>query len=256
MGSSDIVNVKVHYNNPEIVLANTNLRLWRTTNLATWSNISGAAPTNNMSDFAVDPYDANKIWITYSAYTENKQVYRTLDGGETWENMSLNLPSLPVNCVTIEKSSTGGVYIGTDVGVYYIDASLDLWEPFMTGLPNVIVNELEIQDDHSQLVAATYGRGIWRSATWNAINIGVEGSSNSSKTLLISPNPTNGDFKISCSVDVEAIQLLDAYGKLIREFEPKDNLVVATSNELPSGIYYVRSIGNAGRAIQRLVVSK
>lgn len=256
MSSSAIRNVKVHYSNTEIVLANTNLRLWRTTDLANWQNISGSAPTNNMSDFAIDPYDPNKIWITYSSYTEDKQVYRTLDGGDTWINMSLNLPSLPVNCVTIEKSSSGGVYIGTDVGVYYIDESLDLWEPFMADLPNVIVNELEIQDDHSQLVAATYGRGIWRSSTRNAINIGIDENVESSEVLAISPNPTNGDFKISCADGFENIQLLDAYGKLLQEYKPKGNFVVGSSNNLPTGIYYLKATGDNGPILERLVISK
>ncbi|MFT4524888.1 MAG: ligand-binding sensor domain-containing protein, partial [Bacteroidia bacterium] len=247
---------KVHYSDPEIVLANTNLRLWRTTNLATWNNISGSAPTNNMSSFAIDPYDSNKIWITYSSYSEGKQVYRTIDGGTTWENMSLNLPALPVNCITIEKSSTGGVYIGTDVGVYYIDESLDLWEQYMTGLPNVIVNELEIQDDHSQLVAATYGRGIWRSATRNVINVGIETQSSSKSELLISPNPTNGEFKITCSDEIQNIQLLDAYGKLLQEYKPKSNFVVATSNNLASGIYYLHATGLNGPILERLIISE
>ncbi|MFT5278925.1 MAG: photosystem II stability/assembly factor-like uncharacterized protein [Bacteroidia bacterium] len=254
--SSAIRHVKVHYSDPEIVLANTNLRLWRTTNLATWNNISGSAPTNNMSSFAIDPYDSNKIWITYSSYSEGKQVYRTIDGGTTWENMSLNLPALPVNCITIEKSSTGGVYIGTDVGVYYIDESLDLWEQYMTGLPNVIVNELEIQDDHSQLVAATYGRGIWRSATRNVINVGIETQSSSKSELLISPNPTNGEFKITCSDEIQNIQLLDAYGKLLQEYKPKSNFVVATSNNLASGIYYLHATGLNGPILERLIISE
>ncbi|MCB9019664.1 MAG: hypothetical protein H6546_04985 [Chitinophagales bacterium] len=33
----------------------------------------------------------------------------------------------------------------------------------MTGLPNVMVHELEINYTSMKLVAATYGRGIWQS---------------------------------------------------------------------------------------------
>ena len=148
------------------------------------------------------------------------------------------------------------MYIGTDVGVYYMDESLNLWEPFMTGLPNVIVNELEIQDNHSQLVAATYGRGIWRSPTRNAINIGFEEEYQSSNTLIVSPNPTNGEFKITCSDQIKNIQLLDAYGKLLQEFEPKSNFVVQSAKDLSAGIYYLRATSKNGPILERLVISK
>ena len=46
--------------------------------------------------------------------------------------------------------------------MYYRDTSLTLWEPFNNGLPNVIVNELEIQYQTNELILATYGRGVWK----------------------------------------------------------------------------------------------
>ncbi|HUR30494.1 MAG TPA: hypothetical protein VMZ69_03625, partial [Saprospiraceae bacterium] len=37
------------------------------------------------------------------------------------------------------------------------------WMPFMDGLPNVIVNSLDIQYQVSKIRAGTYGRGLWES---------------------------------------------------------------------------------------------
>ncbi|MFT4681070.1 MAG: photosystem II stability/assembly factor-like uncharacterized protein [Granulosicoccus sp.] len=255
-GSSQIRDVKVSYSNPDLVFANTDKRLYQSDDFENWDNIAGSAPSNNISSFAIDPYDSDKVWLTYSGYTENRQVYRTIDGGTTWQNLSHNLPALPINCITIEKGSTGGVYIGTDIGVYYTDQTMDSWEPYMAGLPNVIVTELEIQDGFEKIVASTYGRGIWRSDTRNAINIGVSEDSEPNKELQIFPNPTNGEFKISCSDDIKSVQLLDAYGKLLQEFKPNGNFVVATSNGLPAGIYYLRATGDNGPLLERLIVSK
>src|SRR5690606_21026349 len=53
--------------------------------------------------------------------------------------------------------------VGTDVGVYYTDSSMNDWVQYMDGLPNVIINELEIHRSSGKLRAATYGRGVWES---------------------------------------------------------------------------------------------
>ncbi|MFM8479303.1 MAG: TagA domain-containing protein, partial [Planctomycetaceae bacterium] len=54
-----------------------------------------------------------------SGYTDGKKVYRSTDAGQTWQNMSFDMPNLPANCVIMEKSPEGGVYVGTDAGVFY-----------------------------------------------------------------------------------------------------------------------------------------
>ena len=61
------------------------------------------------------------------------------------------------------KASNDAIYVGTDVGVYYRDGSMTSFVPFMTNLPNVIVNDFEIHYATSKLRAGTYGRGVWES---------------------------------------------------------------------------------------------
>nr|HMT30888.1 PKD domain-containing protein [Bacteroidia bacterium] len=91
------------------------------------------------------------------------KVFQTNDMGATWINISASIPNIPVNCIVFMNNSNDGVYIGTDLGVFYKDATLNVWEPFFSGLPNVIVTQLEIYYPTSKIRASTYGRGVWQS---------------------------------------------------------------------------------------------
>ncbi|MFM7900509.1 MAG: PKD domain-containing protein, partial [Bacteroidota bacterium] len=91
------------------------------------------------------------------------KVFKTSDQGATWTNYSAGVPNIPVNCITYMDNSNDGVYIGTDLGVFYRDASLNVWEPFFNGLPNVVVTQLGIFYPTGKLRASTYGRGMWES---------------------------------------------------------------------------------------------
>jgi PKD repeat protein len=58
------------------------------------------------------------------------------------------------------------LYVGTELGVFLKRGEAP-WEPYMAGLPNVVVTELEFyygdNAEETKLVAATYGRGLWES---------------------------------------------------------------------------------------------
>ncbi|MFB6258159.1 MAG: T9SS type A sorting domain-containing protein [Flavobacteriales bacterium] len=135
--------------------------------------------------------DPDKAWVTFSGYQAQEKVYFTNDGGNTWENRSQGLPNVPVNCVVHEAFSPQRVYVGTDLGVYYRDSSMAQFEPFNSGLPNVIVNELAVHEGSGMLRAATYGRGLWESELRGDEPSSILRSSQNGG-LKLYPNPSNG----------------------------------------------------------------
>ena len=53
------------------------------------------------------------------------------------------------------------MYVGTALGVYFINDNTTSWETFDNNLPNVAVRDLEVNEEDSKLFAATYGRGVF-----------------------------------------------------------------------------------------------
>ncbi len=149
--------------NNQIIYAAKATGLYVTGNGGTnWTNVTGI-PSGTITGIACSNTDANKAWITYSGYSNTNKVFQTNDMGATWTNISPSIPNIPVNCITYLNNSNDGLYIGTDLGVFYKDASINVWEPFFSGLPNVIVTQLEVFYPTGKIRASTYGRGVWES---------------------------------------------------------------------------------------------
>jgi len=76
--------------------------------------------------------------------------------GETFTNISGNLPDIPVNDIV---RVGGKLVVATDIGVYVRSAGS--WSVYGTGLPNVSVLDLALQPGGDQLMTATHGRAVW-----------------------------------------------------------------------------------------------
>ncbi len=110
---------------------------------------------------AVHSSDSNIVYIVTNGI--NGQVRRSIDGGITFTNISTGLPSIGKNTIVHQGRNTNNpLYVGTSLGVYYIDDTMTSWQPFNVNLPNVAVTDLEINLEDNKLIAATYGRGIWQ----------------------------------------------------------------------------------------------
>lgn len=145
----------------------------------TWSNLTNYLPTSaavlEISKIIVDPSNPLNVWITLggikkiygSSGNSNGEwrVIKSSDGGSTWVDYSTNLPEFPVNSIIYQKGSDGGLYVGTDVGVYYTNNLIynsSGWICYNKDLPVVMVTDLDIDYCTGKLYASTFGRGIWQ----------------------------------------------------------------------------------------------
>ena len=164
LGLGNLNCVSISESDPNYLYVSMEDIIYRTKNEgASWENISNGLPNLTITYIAVHPEDPETIAVSYSGYAEGEKVYISYDGGDNWENYSRNLPNLPANCVAFFVGRINPLYVGMDIGVYYIDNLNEDWSEYMMGLPNVIVNELEINIDAKLIRAATYGRGLWES---------------------------------------------------------------------------------------------
>ncbi len=132
---------------------------------ATWTTITNVPP-GTITSIACSNTDPDRAWICYSGFNNSNKVFQTTDQGISWTNLSASIPNIPVNCIIYQHNSNDVLYIGTDVGVFYKDASSNIWQPFSNGLPNVIVSQLAIHYPSNMLRASTYGRGMWESTLY------------------------------------------------------------------------------------------
>ncbi|MCD6367374.1 MAG: PKD domain-containing protein, partial [Bacteroidales bacterium] len=171
-GGTNLQNMTIAPSNSNYLYVSTYNNIWRTSNGGTsWTNITTVLPSESITSIAVSDTDPLKIWVTFSGYSAGEKVYQSTDGGNSWTNFSTGLPNLPTNCIVYENGTSDALYAGTDVGVYYRNTTMTQWQPFNNDLPNVIIDDLEIQYSSGKLRAATYGRSMWESDLYEeAIN--------------------------------------------------------------------------------------
>ncbi len=161
---ADLKSLVVAQSNNNTIYAATDNIIYKTTNGGgNWTNITAGLPNSVITYISVHNTNPNILWVSLSGFTSGQKVYKSTNGGASWINLSGNLPNLPINCIVYENGTNNGVYVGTDMGIYYKNDDLALWQAYMTNLPNVIVNELEIHYGSGKIRAATFGRGIWES---------------------------------------------------------------------------------------------
>lgn len=180
----------------------------------TWNNITSGFPNNTgtKSGIAVHPDSVDVVYVTCSNYINGMKVIRRNGKTNKWENVSGTLPNFPVNCLVINKDDKT-VYVGTDHGVYYRDWSMTDWAPYITNLPNVKINELELKYSDSEIWAATYGRGLWKSPIHVAAPLptGIKAYDKTAR-MQVYPNPTAGKITVAVNTGTQAMVQLELIG--------------------------------------------
>jgi hypothetical protein len=142
-------------------------RLWKTENMGgAWTEFTDKGlPKRWVTRVAIDPDDENTAYATFSGFRNGEDaahVYRTTDGGDSWTNISGNLPNAPVNDVVLDSDNARDIYVGTDVGVFHLKNGKRNWEAVGSGLPLAPVLDLRLHEPSQTLYAGTFGRSAWK----------------------------------------------------------------------------------------------
>ena len=209
------------------------------------------SPGGSINSIAIHPTNPEKIAV---ATTSNSKVFVSEDGGLSWLNYKFNLPGFSALALVWDNNGEDGLYLGMDYGIFYIDNTFNEWQPYSTNLPNVIINELEINSADGKIYAGTYGRGIWASPyvphllnTTSLLN---------DTDVEIFPNPVKNSVTLNFKKGAEAdFRIYDQLGKLVR-YEPNVYISQPYSidiSELSSGIYFIRINSDIGTITKRLI---
>ena len=102
----------------------------------------------------------------FSSVTANfgaSHAYKSLDGGSNWLDIDRGrLPDVPHHSIVIPASSPETVYVCNDAGVFVSTDGGGDWQNLTRNLPNVQIVDLVYHETDKTLMAATYGRSIWR----------------------------------------------------------------------------------------------
>ena len=222
-----------------------------------WTEITAGLPdTLYFTSTDVSQTNANTNYVSMSGFVAGEKVYKTTNAGSTWQNISYNLPNIPVNCVKT-LPGTDQVMVATDLGIYILDETSNTWISESAGLPNVICTDIEFNQALDKIYISTFGRGIWE----NTLSSFTTGIIKKSKDLGIElfPSLNTGSFSIqitdkSMINETLNLEVIDIRGALMHQEQLTGKSIYSETLTLPPGMYFARIKGRKINGVKSFVV--
>ena len=196
-----------------------------------WTRIgSTKLPERPITSIAVDRSNYRIAYFGYAGFNAATparpgHVWRTRDGGQTFDDISGNLPDSPVNSVILDPSYPNTLYVGTDVGAFVTYNGGGEWFKLGSGFPTVAIWQLDLDPGQTKrvLVAGTHGRGVFR----------LEDGSQAVPALIVSKVdaglPVGPTSEVTYTVNLKNIGNADATNVTLADPVPANTTYVAGS---------------------------
>ena len=130
-----------------------------------WSDVTplGLIPWSKVTQIEASHFDANSAYASVSRMRLDDlhpHIYRTRDGGKSWQSISAGLPNdAAVNTIREDTVRPGLLFAATENAVWVSFDDGDQWSSLQNNLPHTSMRDLAIHDQ--DLIVATHGRGFW-----------------------------------------------------------------------------------------------
>jgi len=238
----------------------------------TWQNVTPPAMTSWSKVVMIEAshFNVNEAYAAVERHQLSDyepHIYRTLDSGKTWTEITKGLPAgVYVQTVKEDADRQGMLFCGTERTVFVSFDDGDRWQSLQLNLPPVSVRDLVIH--HDDLIVATHGRGFWvidnmttlRQSTPDVAKANAhlfqpadtyllpQGSDNGTpmpRDEPIAENPAYGaaiDYYLKANTNGPlTIEILDPAGELIRKYSSEDKPTPVNPDTLNIPAFWVRA---------------
>ena len=217
-----------------------------------WNNITPPqlTPWSKVTQIDASHFDDQTAYASVSRFRIDDlhpYIYRTHDGGKSWQLITNGLPDGAADTVREDPIRKGLLFAGTENSVWVSFDDGDHWQSLQLNLPHTSMRDLWIHDD--DLIVATHGRSFWILDDITPLRQIKEATANSEAVLFrpgmtyrvrqstwpdtpippdepIAENPPDGaviDYYLSkAAAGTVAIEILDAQGKVVRRYSGTD----------------------------------
>ncbi|AFK05273.1 glycosyl hydrolase BNR repeat-containing protein [Emticicia oligotrophica DSM 17448] len=137
----------------------------------TWTNVTPPTPKgekdgywywSKISQIDAGQFDKNVAYVAVNRIRLDDlrpHIFRTKDGGKTWDEIVNGLPNEPINTVREDPYRKGLLFAGSENAVYVSFDEGENWQSLRLNMPATSIRDLVIKDD--DIVVGTHGRSFW-----------------------------------------------------------------------------------------------
>ncbi len=222
--------------------ATNNMKMFFSANGGTTvTNVSAGLPNRFPRRIAVNPKNSKEVYAVFSGFGTG-HVFKSVNNGGTWTDVSTLLPDMPFECVIVDPLDPNFVYVGCDYGVFVSANKGATWTSYDNGFPDAtMVFDLQISPSARYMYAFTHGRGIFK-RDLSDLGAGVNYQSKNNDLVNLFPNPAVEEITIlikNAGAAKYSAHIYTMEGKEIKSFDLLNSQNTIPISELSKGAYLV-----------------